>query len=203
MPIRTFYSMVITLGQFQEIHKLQKAEMDLEEKTTEMVAVLAGKTIKEIEDMPVPEFNKLSTKVIEVISKPIPIGKPQPTIAGYRITYEPAKLTRGQYVTLMHFMKMDVVENAHNIMAALVNEENHSEIADKMQAEPMETIYPACVFFCELYKTSILGLRKYLVKEMLKKKIPMKKCQEMLADLTNGLDGFTMQKEWPTSRVSA
>ncbi len=195
--------MVITLGQFQEIYKLQKAEMDLEEKTTEMVAVISGKTMKEIEDMPLLEFNKLASKVVEVIKQPIPDGKPQPVIAGYRVIYEPSKLTRGQYVTLMHFMKMDIVENAHNIMAALVNEENHSEIADKMQGEPMDNIYPACVFFCELYKSSIMGLQKFLVKEMLKKRIPLKKCQEMLTDLTNGLDGFTMQKEWPNLKASA
>lgn len=193
--------MVITLGQFQEIHKLQKADMDMEEKTTEMVAVVAGKTANDIEEMSLIEFNKLANKVVELLQKPIPQGKPQPLIAGYPITYEPAKLTRGQYVTLAHFMKMDVVENAHNIMASLVHDGDHQEIADKMQKEPMENILPACVFFCELYKTSILGLRSFLVKEMLKKKIPMRKCQEMLKDLTTGLDGFTMQKEWQTSRV--
>lgn len=185
--------MAITLGVFQEIYKIQKSDIDSEEKITEMVSVLSGKPVSEVEDLQVPEFNKLSYKVMEILKTPLPEAKPQKTIAGYNICYEPAKLKRGQYVTLMHFMKGDVVENAHLIMACLVTEEGeHSEIADKMQDAPLSEIYPACLFFCELYRVSIRSLENYLVKEMLKKKMPLKKSQQIVKGLMTGLDGYTM-----------
>lgn len=195
---------MITLGLFQEIYKIQKSEIPDEEKITEMVAILSGKTVSEVEQIPFPEFNKLAIQVMEMIEAPLPEAKPQKKIAGYTICYEPAKLTRGQYVTLMHFMKGDVVENAHSIMASLVVEDaDHNEVAEKMQDVSLSEIYPACLFFCELYRVSIRSLENYLVREMLKKKIPLSKCQEIVKGLMTDLDGFTMLNEWQSLRASA
>lgn len=189
----------ITVGQFQEIYKINKSEIDPEEKMTEMVSVLAEKTVQEVDTMTVPDFNKLSSEIVKILSNPLPETKPSRTISGFPIVYEPAKLSRGQYVTIVHFMKQDVIENCHYILASLTyNEktgrhesEKHKEIAEKMQDAKLTEVYPATVFFCQLFRASMQSLQSFFLKAMMTKGMKAKEAQKLMAGLMKGLDGFT------------
>lgn len=199
----------MTLGQFQEIYKIHKSDIDREDKMTESVAILSGKTVREVEAMPVPEFNKLAKEVRDSLTKPVNIGKPEREILDYGICYEPAKLTRGQYVTLQHFLQGDWYENAHLILASITynpktgehEADKHQEIAERLAGVEVEYILPSCVFFCQLYENSMTGLGSYLVKELRKAVRDPKDLATALSALTNALDGFTMLNRSQISRA--
>jgi hypothetical protein len=193
----------LTLGQFQEITALQKSNQSEEDKMTEMVAILTWKSPREVEDMNIVDFNKSAQEVIAYLSTPLPEEKPSRIINGVGITYEPAKLNRGQYITVNHFIKQDVIANAHNILAALsynVKTGQHepdrfSEIAESLQSAPMRTAVATCLFFCNLYAASMKTLKNFLEEEMTKKGMSRAKIQEEMNHLMTVLDGFTTQSK--------
>lgn len=200
----------MTLGQFQEIYKVQKSDIDREEKLTEMVAILANKTVNEVEAMKVPDFEKLAIKVKEALREPLVTQKPEEAlngyhkpeklIGGYGITYELGKLDRGQYVTVMHFLQGDYIENAHLILASITynqktlqhESDRHQQIADELQEVDLAIIAPCLLFFCHVFETSIKSLGSYLGKQLTKGKNPQE-ASYLLTTLTAALDGYSMQ----------
>ncbi len=54
----TFENM--TLGQYQALYSIQKTDLDELDKVTESVAILTGKTNREVEDMPVTEVASMT-----------------------------------------------------------------------------------------------------------------------------------------------
>lgn len=199
----------ITVGQFQEIYKISKSDIDSEEKLTEMVSVLSGKPVSEVEEMPLTEFNNLAKQIQEVLRQPLPTKKPQQKINGYGITYEPAKLNRGQYVTVSHFMSKDVVENCHLILASLTynpktgkhESDKHAEIAEKMQDAKLADVYPATVFFCQLFADSMMALEDYLTRQLVKPGMNPMKVNQQIQLLMKDLGGFITQSRLPTLKV--
>lgn len=199
----------ITVGQFQEIWKVNKSEIEPEEKMTEMVSILSGKTTNEVDSMPVLEFNKLAVQIKEMLSQPLPNVETPKMLCGYKMCYEPGKLNRGQYVTLMHFVKGDVVENCHYILATLAYDpvtnkhhaERHKEIAEELQEAKIVDVYAATVFFCDLFKASMRSLQSYLVSELLTKGATPKMAVEAITTLMEDLDGYLMPSKLQTSKV--
>ena len=203
--------MTLTLGQFQEIWRIHKSDIQDEEKLTEMVAVLSGKSPNEVDQLTIPEFNKLAAQVKEILSQEFKTDKPQRELCGYGVCYEPAKLSRGQYVTLMHFMKGDVVENAHLILASITynlktkkhESDKHQEIAEALQDAQVSEVLPVCFFFSKLFVDSMSSLKSYLVAEMMKKGMSPRIALDYLTTLMDGLDGFITPKEWQSLRGAA
>jgi hypothetical protein len=200
----------MTLGQFQEIYKVQKSDMDAEDKMTEMVAIMTGKTGKEVEEMSIPDFNTIAGAVTAFLKAPIPEKKPQRQLAGWQILYEPGKMTRGQYVTMMHFMGGDIVENAHLIMACLALDpktkkhpaDRHAQIADAMQDVVFSDIYPACLFFCQLFAASMTGLESYLARQLMARGMSPTMARQQIRTLMEGLAGSIMPNGSPTLKTS-
>lgn len=199
----------LTLGQFQEIFAIQKSEMNEEDKMTEMVAAVTGKSVHDVEEMPIMEFNKLSKQVVKHLSEPLPEGKPKRILAGVGITYEPTKLNRGQYITVNHFMGKNIIENAHNILAALSynpksgkhEPDKFKEIAESFQDVAIADVLPSCLFFCNLYGTFMKTLESYLAAQMMMKGVPMKEAKEAMKILTTVSDGFIMQSRSQTLKT--
>lgn len=193
----------LTLGQFQEITGLQKSNQSEEDKMTEMVAILTWKSPREVDEMNIVDFNRAAQEVITSLSAPLPEEKPSRIINGVGITYEPSKLNRGQYITVNHFIKQDVISNAHNILAALSynvktgqhEPERFTEIAELLQSAPMRTVVSTCLFFCNLYAASMKTLKNFLEEEMTKKGMSRAKIQEEMNHLMTVLDGFTTQSK--------
>lgn len=192
----------ITLGQFQEIYALQKSELSDEDKMTEMVAIISGKSTKEVEEMLLPDFNKLASEVTTYLSNPLPEAKPKRIMAGVGILYEPAKMNRGQCITINHFISKDVIANAHYILAALSydlktkkNEPGkHEEIAENIKDVPMSEAVASCLFFCQLYNVSMLSLQNYLEGAMMMKGMNLTIAKKQLTDLMTASAGYIMPK---------
>jgi len=178
---------------------------------TEMVSVLSGKTVSEVEAMTIPDFNKLAKEISEELKKPLPEGKPLKHIKGHAINYEPAKLSRGQYITVQHFIKGDIIDNAHLILASLTYNEKtkkheadkHSKIAEELQGAELTDVLPSCVFFCNLFAASIRSLENYLLKDLLSKGMRPEIALQQMTTLMNGLDGYTMLSRSQTLKESA
>lgn len=177
---------------------------------TEMVSVLSGKTVSEVEAMTIPDFNKLAKEISEELKKPLPDGKPSKHIKGHAINYEPAKLSRGQHITVQHFIKGDIIDNAHLILASLTYNEKtkkheadkHIKMAEELQGADLTDVLPSCVFFCNLFAASIRSLENYLLKELLSKGMKPEIALQQMTTLMNGLDGYIMLNRSQTLKES-
>lgn len=194
----------LTLGQFQEIHKLtQDNSLDEIEKTCRTISILYGKTEAEVDDMDMAEFNKLASELKFLTAEHIP-GKPVKSfrvgVNKYAINYKPTSLKYRQYVEILHYSERPI-ENMHLILASLVNPvkfgikrknkvDDHERISLEMQNAPLLAVYHAAVFFCKLFRDLIKHIQDYLIKEMTEKGATREQAMELIADSISAMDGF-------------
>ena len=111
----------VTLKQFQAIQAMLKDEGDVYQKNTELISILSGKDIKEVEKIALKGYTEI-LKVLEFINEPIE-NKLTNTFKlngkKYRVISDIYKLNGGQYITLQHLLKDSdsVINNLHQIMA--------------------------------------------------------------------------------------
>lgn len=201
----TFENM--TLGQYQALYSIQKTDLDELDKVTESVAILTGKTNREVEDMPVTEYKRVVNELAgiwqkvqlqtEAVKKQIPANG-----RTYGITFVPANLTAGQYIELQKWMQGDVFENAHLILASISypiiggkdgknDPSMHQQVSADFQEAAFKDVYPSILFFCQLFDASIRGLENYLAREIQKRRISKVEKQLMLTSLRTTMAGYT------------
>jgi hypothetical protein len=206
----------ITVRQYQQLYAIHTSKDEPEDKIIQSVCVLTGKSEKGVEEMLLPEFNRVSAEIARIFSKDIK-GDPQTFIqvAGkrYGIIYDPATLSTGQYVSIQTWISTNVIENLHRIMASLVyqvkgwgifkkrmpyNSDNHAQLSEAILDCKFIDVHSSCVFFLELWKNSINSLEDYLVREAVSRGSNRMKIQDTLRKIS---DGFTIQKKSPTSKM--
>lgn len=175
----------ITVGQYQELYKIQKSDLHEIDKLTNTVAVLCGKTNDEIEAMPTSELNSLIVEAENLLQRTELPGKPKRhiTITGksYAIIYNPRRLKAWQSFKINSLMKGDRVENLHQILAAIVtpvkdlilfkvdqplSEKDHAQLAETMRQADFNDINAACSYFIKLWNVSIQALKPMISKEL-------------------------------------
>lgn len=200
----------LTVGQYQHLYRIHRSGSDETDKTIESVSVLTGLPENKVEEMLIPDFNRVGIELARVFSSEL---KAEPKtfidISGkrYGINYLPHTLTAGQYVEIQTWMQRGVIENLHLIFASLVyevigwgifkkrlkyNAANHPVISEKILDCRFIDVYSSCVFFLKLWNASIKSLSGYLVKEAMKKGMSRKEMQEILKKIS---DGFTVPKK--------
>ncbi len=194
----------ITLQQFQEVYRLSlSTDLDEMEKVGRIICILYDKTETQVDDMTMAEFNKLANQCSFLLIDQIP-GKPQRKVHAngkkYGIIYNPRLLRHRQYVEILHFAETPI-ENMHYIMASIVqpirwgmrkkNEVSmHEEISNDMLNARLIDVYQTCLFFCKLFRNSMLGIKGYLVQEMMKKGMNEYQAAMLLNDSLSAMDGF-------------
>lgn len=195
----------ITVQQFQKIHELTKyTDLGDIERIEQVICILFDKTIKQVEEIRISEFNKLAKQCGEIMIGGIP-GKPEKYIKvgknRYAINYDPTKLRTRQYVEILHFSDKPI-EHMHLIMASIVepvnwygkrlkNEsENHEIIASDLLYAPVINVYHSCVFFCKLYVNLIENIKPYLIHEMMRRGAKMEQAKELLNNSQRVMAGF-------------
>ena len=164
----------VTLKQFQAIQAMLKDEGDVYQKNTELISILSGKDIKEVEKIALKGYTEI-LKVLEFINEPIE-NKLTNTFKlngkKYRVISDIYKLNGGQYITLQHLLKDSdsVINNLHQIMAVFAipyerkwygwkrgkyNSDQHEEIAEEMLQLPISIAQPLSTFFFENWKRSV------------------------------------------------
>ena len=198
----------LTVRQYQQLYAIHtdKETADID-KVIQSVCVLTGLSERGVEQLSVPEFNKISSEIAKIFSKEIK-GEPKTfiQIAGKRhgIIYQPATLSTGQYVEIQTWMQTNVIENLHKIFASIVyevkgkgifkkrlkyNSDNHPVISEAILDCNFIDVHSSCVFFLKLWRDSIKALEPYLAKELKAKGMNPTQIQTALKSY---LDGFTM-----------
>lgn len=204
----------MTILQFQELYYIgQTKDMDMD-KSVKMVGVITGKTPDQVDKMPMRKFNKLCARITEhfaVFDKKLQNTEPLKLVRAngrtYQLHYRVDKLPidAGRYVEVIEFSK-DVVNNLHKIMASIAQpvkwswrrmrfepyQRDHADIATDMEQVDFKAAYHAAVFFYTHYQVSMVLIRPYLVKQLMKKGIAKEKAIKTLTDLSTVLDGCIM-----------
>lgn len=199
----------LTVGQYQDLYKIHTSQDDDIDKAVASISILTGKPRWEVEDMPMPEFKSISREISILFSNPLIKEKVVKSVKvngkRYAVILDPKKLCAGQYIDLQHFLKQNMVENLHKLMACLLvpvkygifkhkyDGENHEKISEGIQNLSYIEVYSTCVFFSKLWNNSIQAIGTYLVKEM-NKKLKTKSQPQIVTetDLWNYLGGSTM-----------
>lgn len=203
----------ITVQQYQSIYAIS-GEDELT-KTVKIICILYGKTEAEVDNMDLLEFNRLSAKCADVLKVEQIPGKAQSHIKvdgkKYHINYKPSSYKFRQYIELQQYAA-NPIQNMHLIMASIVepvkgwrrkpnNVEQHDVYAADMLNAKIIDVYHSCVFFCKLYRCLITSGRRFLERNMMTRGMSKQDANELLETLTNTMDGFIPQKEFPIMRA--
>lgn len=167
----------ITLRDYQALVNVQSSGMDEMDKQTELISILSGKTNKQLEEMPLADYNRLAVRMKEVLAVDKVPGEVKELINGLYICYDVSKVTKGQWNTLMHFMQGNPILNAHLILASVAQPsrkrwwgakvmphqpEHHADYAELLLEAPVKDVYHSCLFFCKVFKNSLAASLDYL-----------------------------------------
>ena len=164
----------VSLKQFQAIQAMLKDEGDVYQKNTELISVLSGWELKDVEKISLKGYTQVM-KVIEFIGQPIENKLTRKfNLKGkrYRIISDIYDLNGGQYITLQHLLKDPdkVIDNLHQIMAVFAvpyerkwwgwkqgkyDSDKHEEIAEEMLSLPVSIAQPLSSFFFANWKKSV------------------------------------------------
>lgn len=196
----------LTVGAYQELYKIKKQNLSKEDEAVALVSVLTGLPRWDVEDLPLPDFNKACSEITTIFSHPNMDRKVNQflTINGekYRVMLNAREITAGQWVDVQTFMKADnaenaqriMIENMHKIVACICvpvngkyDGKNHEKVSEGILELKYLEIDAICVFFSKVWNSSIKAIRDFLVKEIRKKNPQLSKM-----DLQNILDGSTI-----------
>lgn len=195
----------LTVGEYQALYAIHTSKDEEIDKAVLSVAIVTQKTRWEVEEMPLDEFT-LKAREISILFSATVQGKTKNKVKvngqSYYVCLNPRKLSAGQYIDLQHFLKGNLIENLHKLMACLLiplkkywfvkrlgkyDGENHEKISEGIQDLKFVDIHSTCVFFSTLWSSSIKALIPYLTKE-LKTKSPLIN----QTDLQTIMDGYIM-----------
>lgn len=192
----------LTVSQYQELYQINSSDSDEIEKAIGSVSVLTGLPRWDVEELPLPDFNKAASELAIIFSPKLEPGKPQVKISDtYTIQLNPRKLTAGQYIDVQTFLKdKDWIKNMDKIIASLsVNKKgkyeakNHEQISEQVREMKFLDIHSTCVFFLSLWKVSMQATETYLKKQLKKKLTKEQYSQLEQMDLAKVMDGSLMQ----------
>jgi hypothetical protein len=199
--------MNITIQKFQELAAISSMPLDETDRAIKLVQVMTGKTVQQVEDMPIGKFNELCAKIAKVFD--LSNGKPVNTIKVgkkyYHINHSIDKMTAGRYVEVATFSS-DVIGNLHKIMASIVQPKTwygkilpydstkHEEYADDMLQADFSAAYHSAVFFYVLFRESIKNLQGYFLAAAMEAGKTEQEATKTLTDLQSVLGGFTLPR---------
>ena len=205
--------MKLTVGQYQELWAIAKSEDLPEDKSTQSIAVVTGKTPAEVDDLPLNEYKLLDREIAKSLNelrlntKPVSFLKVGKKL--YQVNYKVGTLRAGQNTELQHWLKEnDWIKNMDKILASAVvpcrrtlwwtlplknRSEYHEQVSEDMQAVDFSEAYGCVVFFCKIFAASIKGILPSLIPEMMKAGKTREQALTFQTDLMKTLDGFTIQ----------
>ena len=198
----------LTVRQYQQLYAIHSSEDKDLDKIIQSVCVLADKTERQVEEMSLPDFNKVAGELSVIFGKEVK-GNPKSfiNIAGdrYGIVYDPSTLSAGQYIEIQTWMASNVIENLNKIMASIVyrvtgrgifkkrhkyDAANHPAISEAILDCNFIDVHSTCVFFLKLWNASIVSLEGYLAKELRTKGVTRDQLRTILARSSVGFSTF-------------
>lgn len=179
----------VTLKDYFAVQEIQKDEfLEQVDKDTEIIALLSGTTYKAVMDMELGDKRQAlsSIQFLTNLDKIRPKIKKHIWVKGKRFYIElnMSKITGGQYIDLMTFLKDQTKsnENIHNVLAVLAKPLKFGFIKPKQydgethlsrarmfyENLTVAQVYPIMVFFCSLSEHLMKAMQDYLKTEMMK-----------------------------------
>lgn len=163
----------VTLKQFQAIQALLQDEGTAYGKNVELISVLSGWDIKQVEGLSLRSYTSI-LKAVEFVNHPIEnklTRKFKLNGKKYRVTSDVYQLNGGQYITLQHLLKDPdkVIDNLHEIMAVFAvpyerkwwgwkrgkyDSDQHTATAAEMLDCPVSIVQPLSAFFLGSWEKS-------------------------------------------------
>ena len=173
--------------------EIMASEKDEVDKDMEICAILSKRTLTDIEAMTLGEYKELKKLVSFVYSKP-PVAKARQTWKRYRFIYDIAKINTGMFVSVQYFLAGGIEKNLHNLAACIVkplfgkyDAKKHEKYANDLKDAPLVYILSSMLFFCELFKNTLLAMALEA-----NKKNPTPEGAKALTLLKSNLDGLYM-----------
>ena len=137
----------MTLQMYEHLSKLAESDTDDIEKQIQMVSVLTGKSVKEVEDLPISVYHDLAKKTVFLMREPeieqIKSNTVKINERVYVITNDVTKITTAQYIDFQEYMKQG--KNLANVLSTLLvpKGEKYGE-ADFMEVKKDIERLPIC-----------------------------------------------------------
>jgi hypothetical protein len=192
------------------------------DKDIQVVAILFGKTLAQVDSMPTSEFKILKAKS-EFIYKPIPSGQPtfiRTPKRAYRLYSDIQQIPFARYAEIKTYRgesEQDLFRNLHLIIASMVqpykrvcgiwvkekyDSVKHPDYAEDLKEAKFIHVFNAVVFFYHLFNASIGVLKDYMISQMEQMGMSPEASRQTWVDLKNALDGFITANKLPTLKPS-
>jgi len=194
----------LTIKQFLNFKLISELESDPILRNIKLLAELEGKTVEEIESLPIQDLiNKVKTLGrIEALEPDSKVNM-KLKVGGKRfiVKWKQQELTASQYIDATHFCKDkdNIVNNIHNILAAISVEcdwlgrtkpydgKKHKDVSDLFYNKlKISQAYPILLFFCKYYQELTEVTLTYLTQETQQ---VVNNLQEMSKTFTKGGNG--------------
>lgn len=184
-------------------------------------AVVLGKTENEIDSWGMDRIKAMGRDIAFLHQQLDPKAVRTIDVNGrrYRCIYDIGRMPAARYIESKHF-GTDPNGNLHRIAASMVMPQRklfkwgpwvddrydaarHSEYSEDMLAAPVTAVLGSVVFFCEVYRNTIWGLRAFMIRNILTANPTMSEPEaaEMYIRSCVGTDGIIVPNSSLTSSV--
>lgn len=150
----------MTLQMYEHLSKIAESDTDDIEKQIQMVSVLTGKSVKEVEDLPISVYHDLAKKTVFLMREPAVEQIKSNTVKinerVYVITNDVTKITTAQYIDFQEYMKQG--KNLTNVLSTLLvpkgekyGEADFLEVKKDIERLPICTALGLYAFFLQRF----------------------------------------------------
>lgn len=150
----------MTLQMYEHLSKIAESDTDDIEKQIQMVSVLTGKSVKEVEDLPISVYHDLAKKTVFLMREPeieqIKSNTVKINERVYVITNDVTKITTAQYIDFQEYMKQG--KNLANVLSTLLvpkgeryGEADFLEVKKDIERLPICTALGLNAFFLQRF----------------------------------------------------
>lgn len=178
----------MTLQMYEHLSKIAESDTDDIEKQIQMVSVLTGKSVKEVEDLPISVYHDLAKKTVFLMREPEIEQTKSNTVKinerVYVITNDVTKITTAQYIDFQEYMKQG--KNLANVLSTLLvpkgekyGDADFLEVKKDIERLPICTALGLYAFFLQRF-AKLIGNMLHCSMSALKSEEEKTKAKELI-----------------------
>lgn len=178
----------MTLQMYEHLSKIAESDTDDIEKQIQMVSVLTGKSVKEVEDLPISVYHDLAKKTVFLMREPAVEQIKSNTVKinerVYVITNDVTKITTAQYIDFQEYMKQG--KDPANVLSTLLvpkgekyGEADFLEVKKDIERLPICTALGLYAFFLQRF-AKLIANTLHCSMSALKSEEEEKKAKELI-----------------------
>lgn len=185
----------LTVGEFVQLEQILKSDIPESYRTANVLSLLSGKTLEEIEGLPITEFQSLSKCLSFIETKP-EANKISDIYTlnsrKYKLEAEVGKIITAQYIDYQNYSKEQPVDITKILSCWLVPLDhnyndgyNMNQVISDIETMKLVDALAVSFFFPKQLAAYMLILKDCLQKNLKELKMDKKKSQELLTHLNN------------------